>query len=127
MTEVTDLTTQRLKALTRELDELRRSTKKLNGEPEFRELADAEALPTKPLIQACLQTLPAMPTRPVFYAEAPLPPHNWHTPWFVTALLRQWGDPAWNRRISFYEKQCQLKGAMQATHDRGRYPSFEAA
>src|SRR5712692_7201745 len=101
MTEA-DLTTQRLKVLTRELNELRSSSLNLNGEPDYRALTDTPGLPVKPLIHAYLQSLPGKPalipeTRPVFYAEVPVPPRNWRTSWLVTSLLDQWGDPEWDK------------------------------
>jgi hypothetical protein len=47
MTEEADLTTQRLTVLARELNELRSSSLNLNGEPDYRTLADAPGLPLK--------------------------------------------------------------------------------
>ncbi len=116
MTEEADWTKRRQKALTQELDLLRSSTLNLNGEPEFRALADDPALPTKPLLHAYLAELAckALRTRPVFYAEVPCPPPNWRTSWFVKSLLLQWGDPAWDARESSYEKQDRLGDAMHA-------------
>lgn len=110
---------QRLKALTHELDELRSSSRKPNGEPEFRALADVPARPVKPLIHTYLRSLPGQQalfpaTRPVFYAEVPFPPANRRTSWLVTSLLDQWGDPEWDKRESSYDKQYRLESALQA-------------
>ena len=119
MTEAADWTERRQRALTHELDLLRSSSLHLNGEPEFRALADAPALPSKPLIHAYLTELahrtPLIPqTRPVFYAEVPCPSPNWRSAFLIQSLSQQWGDPAWDRRESSYEKQYRLEDAMRS-------------
>jgi hypothetical protein len=117
MTE-TDLWTEGLRILGRELAHLRTSSLKLNGEPDFREVADP---PGKALIQAYLSALyrqqPFTAEHwPVFYAEVPPPPRNERSSWFVKSLLQQWGDPAWDARESAWEKEHRLMTALQAAH-----------
>jgi hypothetical protein len=117
MTE-TDLWIEGRRILGRELAHLRASSRNLNGEPDFRELADP---PGKALIQAYLSALhrhqPFTSTHwPVFYAEVPAPPRNERSSWFVKSLLQQWGDPAWDARESAWEKEHRLEAALQEAY-----------
>jgi hypothetical protein len=117
MTE-TDLWTEGLRILSGEMANLRVRRLKLNGEPDFREVADP---PGKALIQAYLSALnrrqPFTPTHwPVFYAEVPPPPRNERSSWFIKSLLQQWGDPAWDARESAWEKEQRLESALQEAH-----------
>lgn len=118
MTEADHLWAEGLRILGEKLADLRASSLKLNGEPDFREVADP---PGKALIQAYLSALhqrqPFTATHwPVFYSEVPSPPHNERSPWFVKSLLQQWGDPAWDARESAWEKEHRLVVAIQAAH-----------
>ncbi len=118
MTEADDLWAEGLRTLGRAFDGLRAGRIKLNGEPDYREVADP---PGKALIQAYVSELqrqqPFTAThRPVFYAEVPAPPYNGRTSWFIQSLLRQWGDPDWDARESAWEKEHRLMAALQEAH-----------
>jgi hypothetical protein len=112
----TDLSQADFLALVRELNELRlRPQRGGVNEPEFRELVDP---PGKTLVQAYLQQLsPSEGTgqgtsKPVFYAEIPTPPENWQSAWLIKALLKQWGDPTWDKRESTHDKTYRLEHGL---------------
>jgi hypothetical protein len=99
--------TEGLRTISRALDSLRGSPLKGNGEPHFRKIGDP---PGKVLIQRYLHQEAQMTAHKlIFYAEVPAPgERNERSGWFVRSLLRQWGDPDWDKHESLGEKEARL-------------------
>lgn len=97
------------------LQHLQTSASDPNGEPQFRSLNDP---PGRSLLDAFLKPLTPTGRDAIFLAQ--VPPHESRShgqAWLLKALLRQWGDPDWDKREAAYTKEHRLKGHLKRKTD----------
>lgn len=93
------------------LQQLQTSAPDPNGEPQFRYLNDP---PGRSLLDAFLKQLTPTVRNAIFIAQ--VPPHEnrpYGQAWLLKALLRQGGDPDWDKREAAYTKEYRLKDHLK--------------